>query len=167
VTRPPKPDWRLLDPREAGIKVGFVNETGRPCPAGTLREVAKAVFSAHDRKQGTLSFLVAEGQRLRELNFRFRGTDETTDVLSFPPPQAMARHLGDIAVNREMAALAGQRPGWSEEAELAHLAAHGCLHLLGYQDDDEAGLLQMVRTANHVLGRLGLPTDAHWRSLDH
>jgi rRNA maturation RNase YbeY len=129
--------------------------------------VARAVFVAHGHRRGTVCLLVSDCDRLQELNRQFRGLDEPTDVLTFPPPENLKSHLGDIAVNREMAHVAGKRTGWSETAELGQLVAHGCLHLLGYEDDDEAGRVHMVQTANEVLARLGMPTDPDWRSLEH
>ncbi|MCW5940176.1 MAG: rRNA maturation RNase YbeY [Fimbriimonadaceae bacterium] len=129
--------------------------------------MARATFLAHGQRSGAVCVLVADNDRLQELNRQFRGLDEPTDVLTFPPPENMKPHLGDIAVNRQMALEAGKRPGWSETAELGQLVAHGCLHLLGYEDDDEAARVHMVRIANEALAHLGMPTDPDWRSIEH
>ena len=75
---------------------------------------------------------------LRRLNRRFAGDDHATDVLAFPGShrdlQDMqdADFLGDIAVSVPRVARQALDHGVSAERELAMLAIHGTLHLLGY-----------------------------------
>ena len=79
---------------------------------------------------------------LRRLNRRFAGEDHATDVLAFPataegPHRDMqdlqdAGFLGDIAVSVPRVARQALDHGVSAERELAMLAIHGTLHLLGY-----------------------------------
>ena len=78
---------------------------------------------------------------LRRLNRRFAGEDHATDVLAFPAAGGTHRDmqdlqdagfLGDIAVSVPRVARQALDHGVSAERELAMLAIHGTLHLLGY-----------------------------------
>jgi probable rRNA maturation factor len=91
------------------------------------------------RPRATVSVVLTGDERIRELNRDFRETDGPTDVLSFPlaDPEDLADpsravFLGEIYISLERAraqAAAARRPF---ALEVAHLAVHGVLHLVGY-----------------------------------
>ncbi len=116
----------------------------------------------------TLAFV--DDEAMRDLNRRYRKKDRTTDVLSFGdalPPGVRgadaARRLtadadgvtriGDIVVSGAQAARQARRRRWPLASEIAFLAAHGVLHLLGYEDDTTAGYREML-----ALGRSAVAT---------
>jgi probable rRNA maturation factor len=102
---------------------------------------------------------------MRALNKRFRGIDRTTDVLSFgealprgakgrdavPSIDARRHHnagrfdLGEVLISPAQAARQARRRHRGLSAEIAFLAAHGTLHLLGYEDETPAGYREMLR----------------------
>lgn len=107
---------------------------------------------------------------MRALNARHRGIDRATDVLSFG--QSLPRgargadavpHLergadgslevGDVLIAGEVAARQARRRGWGLAEEVAFLAAHGALHLLGYEDETTAGYREMRRLGTEALAR--------------
>jgi len=142
-------------------------------PPGPLVAVRAAVHAAL-RPLGlpgdarlALSFL--DDTEMRALNRRHRGIDRTTDVLSFgqalPPgakgPSALAHlvreldgtlDLGDVAISVQQAGRQARRRRAPLEREVAFLAAHGALHLVGYEDDTPAGYREMVRLGEDALG---------------
>lgn len=83
---------------------------------------------------------------LHRLNHRYADEDHATDVLAFPAEDgeqfpwdpsadedhAVPRHLGDIAISIPQIARQARDNGITTERELAMLAIHGTLHLLGY-----------------------------------
>ena len=93
---------------------------------------------------------------MRRLNRQFRAIDRETDVLAFPRDRSSPG--GDIAIAIDHARAAARRDGSTVEAEVAYLAAHAALHLLGHDhhsDDDyermrdeEDGVLAMIGVAN-------------------
>jgi probable rRNA maturation factor len=107
---------------------------------------------------------------MRALNRRYRKKDRTTDVLSFgqavgrakgePAVRKFARDadgeldVGDIVISAGQAARQAQRRKHPLVREIAFLAAHGALHLLGFEDETPAGYREMVRlgTAATVKG---------------
>ncbi len=94
---------------------------------------------------------------MRGLNAQFRGKDASTNVLSFPAPDNVGEHLGDIAVAFETCATEAAQQGKPLEDHLQHLTAHGVLHLLGYdhETDDEAE--SMEAREREILAGLGVP----------
>jgi probable rRNA maturation factor len=102
-----------------------------------------------------------DDEAMRELNSRYRGRRRTTDVLSFgqtidPKAKgaaAVARlrreadgslELGDIVISGPQARRQARRKRHPLVHEVAFLAAHGALHLLGFEDESHAGYKEMV-----------------------
>lgn len=116
-----------------------------------LRAVAKAEGAG-----GGVSVLLADDAALRALNRDWRGKDKQTNVLSFPAPQG-GEVLGDIALAAETVAAEAQAQGKAFSAHMAHLLAHGFLHLLGYDHEIEAEAEAMEARERVILASLGLP----------
>lgn len=110
--------------------------------------------------------LLTTNQRIGELNHQFRGKQEPTDVLTFASSSAVARgHIdGDIAISVDLAAQQARRRGASLQDELAMLAIHGSLHLLGFDDESEPDRAKMVSEMNQIAQACGLPGDQDWWS---
>ncbi len=97
-----------------------------------------------------ISVTFCDGPYIRELNAEYRDKDSETDVLSFPifdqdeedPVEGEIIPLGDIVLNVDRAAQQASELGHSTLREMAFLAIHSTLHLLGYDherspEDDE------------------------------
>jgi rRNA maturation RNase YbeY len=94
---------------------------------------------------------------VRRLNSRFRGDDNTTDVLSFTLDDDEAfvttttlRHLGEIVISYPTARRQARKAGHGVDDELAHLVVHGVLHLLGY-DHKRAADQRVMRAKEEAL----------------
>jgi rRNA maturation RNase YbeY len=115
--------------------------------------------------------LITSDERIRELNVRFRGIDEPTDVLTFPAPRpAVAERrifLGEVAVAWESAGRQAAALGHPLKLELAYLAIHGTLHLLGMNDETDSDRESMVAAMADAAEAAGLPFDRGWHSLPH
>lgn len=64
--------------------------------------------------------------------------------------------LGDIAISHEALARQAKEAGHSLGYECAYLLAHGVLHLVGYDDQSEAGYKAMVAHQEAILNELGI-----------
>ena len=108
--------------------------------------------------KGDVNVLIASSSRLRDLNSRFRGKDQATDVLSFPTaadaPSA-ERTAGDIAICGEIAAENALRLGHSVTDEIKILLLHGVLHLAGYDHEHDDG--EMAEFEQQLRRELKLP----------
>ncbi|CFY00791.1 Endoribonuclease YbeY [Syntrophomonas zehnderi OL-4] len=95
-----------------------------------------------------LSILLVDNNYIKELNFIYRQLNEPTDVLSFAMNELSEGEpniafndelnvLGDIVISLEKADEQRKEYGHSFERELGFLVAHGMLHLLGYDHENE------------------------------
>lgn len=93
------------------------------------------------------------------LNRQYRHKDQPTDVLAFAAmeseiPQigaALPLSLGDIVISLDTAQRQAQRLGHSLDSELTWLAAHGFLHLLGWDHPDDESLAVMLQRQVQLL----------------
>ena len=106
---------------------------------------------------------------MRGLNNRYRRKDRTTDVLSFGQAVGRAKgeqavkklvrdadgelEVGDIVISPAQAARQAKRRKQPLLREIAFLAAHGALHLLGFEDETRAGYREMVRLGTAATGK--------------
>lgn len=112
-----------------------------------------------------MCILLTDDDEVRALNQRFRGIDESTDVLSFPSGHCEV--LGDIAISVPYADRQAQVRGVSLSQELGYLAIHGALHLAGFDDETEPERALMVAEMNVAALASGLKPDEAWASLLH
>jgi probable rRNA maturation factor len=115
------------------------------------------------RLRGLINVLITTSRELRTLNRRFRGKDQPTDVLSFPPEPAFADTLaGDIAISAEIAKRNAKSLGHSDAQEVKILVLHGVLHLAGYDHENDTGT--MAGKEAKLRKSLGLPVGLIERS---
>ena len=98
---------------------------------------------------------------MRALNRRYRSKDRTTDVLSFGQAVGRAKgenavkrlrrdddgelDVGDVVISAAQARRQAKRRHATLGGEIAFLATHGALHLLGFDDRTPTGYREMVR----------------------
>ncbi len=133
-------------------------------------ESAAAAAIQRELKSGPphVSISVTDDDALRDLNRDFRGLDKPTDVLSFGSADAtlgsvnqdddgfvtapdQTPTLGDIVISYDMASRQAQTAARPVEHELALLATHGVLHLLGFDHATPADEAVMFGKTNEIL----------------
>ena len=92
---------------------------------------------------------------IQKLNYEYRQLDKPTDVLAFASldtdipqsvqiPDEIPLYLGDIVISVVTASKQAKQQGHSLQTELAWLASHGLLHLLGWDHPNEESLIKML-----------------------
>lgn len=116
---------------------------------------------------------VTDDAGIHAINKEMRNVDAPTDVLSFPAleltpgalpdpagdadPGSGLVPLGDMVISLERAKAQAAEYGHSERRELAYLAVHSTLHLLGYDHLDEGPQKAQMRAREEaVMAELGL-----------
>jgi probable rRNA maturation factor len=88
-----------------------------------------------------LSVTFVDDKEMEELHIKWMDEPGTTDVLSFPMDMPEGKHdavtLGDIVIDPIVAANQAAAAGHSTNHEIFILAAHGLLHILGYDHADK------------------------------
>lgn len=140
-----------------------------PAAAATVLSVlqkAAEVYGLADSDE--VSVVFCDDAYIRQLNRDYRGQDKATDVLSFALDEGeepavhdgpVQHLLGDIVISLDTAARQAEDYGHTLEREMAYLAIHGMLHLLGYDHMDEADQQEMRTEEEYVLTRLGITRD--------
>jgi probable rRNA maturation factor len=104
-----------------------------------------------------VNVLITSSDELRQLNRRFLGKDQPTDVLSFPVLSGIEpAYAGDIAISAEIATQNARALGHSAAEEVKILVLHGILHLSGYDHEQDDG--KMARKEEKVRRELRLPS---------
>lgn len=129
-----------------------------------IRDVVMSALRIEGYPQPSdVSVALVDDAYIRVLNREYRGVDQPTDVLAFPMesdrgPRADPA-LGDIVISLERAREQARQFKHPIRREVALLAVHGLLHLLGYEDDSEAGASTMWSKQKQLLERI-LGTEA-------
>ena len=125
-----------------------------------LERWARAALGRH-ALGAELGVRVVSPAESRRLNARFRGRDQPTNVLSFPPPampagaHGGARALGDLVICPRVLRGEARAQAKTLKAHWAHLVVHGSLHLIGYDHQRVGDARRMERREIAVLRRLG------------
>ena len=120
---------------------------------------ATAAFAGR-REAAELSIRVVGEQESAELNGRYRGKHYATNVLSFPaqlPPGVPVPAVGDLVICAAVVTREATAQGKPVEAHWAHLTVHGCLHLIGYDHEDDRQAAEMEPLETAILANLGFP----------
>lgn len=155
--------------------MSVISVVGGDALAGKLAEAVSGYLCLKGKAE--VEFISCTPEEIRELNFRTRGVDKATDVLSFPAlacsygsyrpftaenypldidPQSGNVVLGSVAVCDLIARGQAEEYGHSEERERGYLFLHGLLHLLGYDHMEENDKAAMREVEEAVLSRAGL-----------
>lgn len=106
--------------------------------------------------KASLTILLTDDAQLRELNASFRGKNKPTNVLSFPASPAEPHYIGDVALAYGVVRAESQAQGKRFAEHAAHLAAHGVLHLLGYDHENATEARVMESLEAVLLAKLGI-----------
>jgi probable rRNA maturation factor len=137
------------------IQVNFVNQTNDDC--SHYEQIIAHVFqtvNGHEKDEINIIFLNSE--QMTAFNKQFRQKDTTTDVLTFPSDEEEIESLGDVLINVDKVKEQAAEYGHSEDREVAFLAVHGYLHILGYDHHNEEDEQKMIEKQNSILNNAGL-----------
>ena len=157
------------------IEAGYMDET-MELPAAVEEQIRRSVLAALEAEgvdvPCEINVLITNDTGIHQINLDMRGVDAPTDVLSFPmfdlapgdkpldddaDPATGLVPLGDMCVSLERVHAQAKEYGHSNRRELAYLAVHSVLHLLGYDHLDEGPMkAQMRQREEAILGQLGI-----------
>lgn len=131
------------------MSVAVVDEVGY---AGLGEETASRLFAASFSKVGLdvarigeVSVALVDAETIRDLNLRFRGRDEPTDVLSFEVDGPYGEMVGEVVICQAYT---------SHEMGVEELVVHGALHLGGMDHGEDFAASQMAGVQSAVMEEL-------------
>ncbi len=124
------------------MTVEVTNRSGVSAPESEVESLLNFGIDYMDlHPECELSVTFVDDQEMEELHIKWMDEPGTTDVLSFPMDMPESKDdavtLGDIVIDPIVAANQAASAGHSTEHEIYILAAHGLLHILGYDHADK------------------------------
>ena len=116
-----------------------------------------AVFSAAVSAQGEVTVRIVDRAEITQLNRQYRNCNQPTNILSFPfvdPPGVCSDILGDMVICAEIITVQAQQQHIVVQHHWAHMLAHGLLHLLGHDHQQEAEAQTMEEMEKVLLALL-------------
>lgn len=119
------------------------------------------VLEALSAQSVEISIILCSNEFIKDLNKRYRGKDEPTDVLSFPQSEGdhfgspdgptQGEQAGDVVISLQSAEENARYFGVELEEELKRLIIHGILHLLGWDHRDNSPDQEMLKLQEQIL----------------
>ena len=145
-----------------------------------IHNAVLATLKAHDAEACEVSVLLTDDADIKHLNRDYRGVDAPTDVLAFAMREGEDGNvnpnvLGDLVISLETASrqlttgdpfsatrssLETEKQETTDdslEIEVALLAIHGALHLLGYDHQTQEAAAVMFEKQDTIFGLLRKP----------
>jgi probable rRNA maturation factor len=121
-------------------------------------------YRAQDKPTDVLSFpLLDEPLVAAPTDWLWQTPEETNEITEtveqavapvFVTPAELNTNLGDIMISWPTTRRQASEAGHPIADELLFLFCHGILHLIGYDDQTEAGYTEMVRLQKEILARV-------------
>lgn len=124
-----------------------------------VRESVRAVLAAEEAPAGsTVAVRVVDDSEIERFHVQFMSIPGPTDVISWPSEEGPVQSgfLGDIMLSAETACRQAGEYGHGWAREVAVLAAHGTLHLLGWDDRSEQERERMQQRVDAILDQAGV-----------
>ena len=94
---------------------------------------------------GEVSVALVDQETIRDLNLKFRNSDESTDVLSFEVDGPYGEMVGEVVICPLCV---------DPEMGVDELVVHGALHLGGMEHGEDFGASEMARVQRAVMEEL-------------
>lgn len=134
---------------------------GTRVPRGLIDRALRATLRREEVSRAELSVTFLGDPEIAELHDRYLGRAEVTDVLSFALHHEGEDPLGDVYVGHAQALRQAVEAGDPADQEMARLAVHGALHVLGYDHPEGPARVRcgMYRVQEEVLRGLTAEPD--------
>lgn len=129
-----------------GIDIVITDRRWRAYVPDILRLVGRAVTACGC----AASIALTDDRTVKRLNYRDRGKNKPTNVLTYEQPPEILLAFGVVAKE-------AQRERKSIANHLTHLIVHGALHLQGYDHHHPGEAREMEAEETRILARLHVP----------
>lgn len=111
------------------------------------------------RESTKVSVIIVDAGRMAELNMRYRGKPEPTNVLAFSQSEAKLVSaepdmLGDVVICADRVRTDADDLGYSYDEMTLYLGIHGLLHLVGYSHELPLEASDMEKRVEFIFNKL-------------
>ena len=119
------------------VSVSIINDANlEKLPVRKLKDAIDVALDIKHIGNATINLIILTDEEIRKINNEFLKHDYPTDVLSFDLTEGKFLE-GEIYISAETAKRQAEEYNVTIKEELVRLAVHGCLHLIGFDDNNE------------------------------
>lgn len=131
---------------------------------GVDEELIRFIFdvtlgSTTQKMDSEVGLILTGNDVMQQLNWRYRGKDNSTNVLSFTNQEMIngvqvepdRQYLGDVYISPEVLTGEAQKLKISEKERFAQLFVHGLLHLLGFDHENPVEAVKMETLEDRIV----------------
>ena len=122
-------------------------------PATQIKFFCDALFLSHKIYFAKISFIFCDDEYLSKLKLEYFNKNELTDVISFSLSENKSNDLeGEVYISLDRALENSISYSQDYNKEVMRLIIHGCLHLIGFDDETEDEKEKMTLMEDKFLG---------------
>jgi probable rRNA maturation factor len=130
--------------------IDFENQTDFEIELKELEKISNFITNKN------FELIITTDKIMKNINFKYRNIDKTTDVLSFPLEFVCENMpIGTIIISIDKVKEKAEELGHREIDELKLLLIHGLLHLIGYDHETDNG--EMREKEREIITHFKLP----------
>ena len=122
-----------------------------------LNSTCKNILNDKDQDTATISIILTNDEKLQQLKKQYFQQDVLTDVITFNLEEDGDPVEGEIYISLNRVSENAREFKQVTRRELKRVIIHGCLHLLGYDDQSPEGKKEMTRLENYYLSQTVVP----------
>jgi probable rRNA maturation factor len=104
-----------------------------------VRDAVRAAFAAEAVRDGNVTVTLVGDAMIADLNQQYLSRRGPTDVIAFPLYEDGEAPIGDVYIDLDQVVRQAEAAGVSTHEEIARLAVHGALHVLGHVHPEGVG----------------------------
>lgn len=136
------------------MKANIVNKYNQEDYSNIINKVLTTAENKLQIRNKTINIILIDDAEIKELNKTYRDKDYATDVLTFP--DGYLNNLGDVFISIPKCNEQANELEHSFNRELGFLVAHGFLHSLGYDHQNEEDEKEMTDLQEQILNKAKL-----------
>jgi len=117
--------------------------------------IRRFVYYFEPNRQGGFNYIFCDDNTLLELNKKYLGKNNLTDVIAFPNENEKGKPEADIYISIDRVKENAKKFNVPFTEELKRVIAHGTLHFLGFNDKDKTQAEQMKNAEDFCLNAWG------------
>ena len=118
-----------------------------------LNITCKNILNDKDQNTANISIILTNDKKLLQLKNKYFQQDVLTDVITFNLEEDGDPIDGEIYISLNRVSENAREFKQDTDRELKRVIIHGCLHLLGYDDQTSEGKKTMTRMEDHYLSQ--------------
>ncbi len=143
------------------IKVVFNQVVTCPFAPAKIKKWLNQLSQKEKKIKGAVEISVIGESLMKKINYKYRGKDKATDVLSFAwrepavaPAELWRGKMGEIYICYPQIKRQAKEYGVAEEQEFKRMLVHGLLHLVGYDHIKKRDAQKMFKKQEELINNI-------------